>query len=496
MPLFSSAFARRTVALLFLGVLALLFIVAAAGWLTARTAAHTEEVIRERDLRMATGVIQTALLDAETGQRGYVLTAEARYLEPYTAALPVVRDAFARLSGLFHAQDRSEERLRQLRGDIDAKLAELAETVELTRAGRRDEALALVRTDRGKAAMDRARKTLGGLIEDAEARVTERLADLNRASELLLWVSGVGALLIVLFAAGAAWVVVQYTAQLVAARHELQVANASLEERVAERTTSLTRANEEIQRFAYIVSHDLRSPLVNIMGFTSELEVGAEALKRYLEGDAMQADRAKAAALEDIPEAIRFIRASTGRMDTLINAILKLSREGRRALNPEPVDLVKLFAATAASVQHQLDEANATLTVPDRAPIIVSDRLALEQVVGNVVDNAVKYLARDRPGRIAIVVSQSPGRISIAISDNGRGIAEQDSERIFELFRRAGAQDRPGEGIGLAHVRALARRLGGDISVRSELGRGSTFQIDLPVRLRVSDSQTHLEVTK
>ncbi|HTE82427.1 MAG TPA: CHASE3 domain-containing protein, partial [Reyranella sp.] len=80
MPLFSSAFARRTVTLLFLGVLALLFIVAAAGWLTARTGAHTEEVIRERDLRMVTGVIQIALLDAETGQRGYVLTGEDRYL--------------------------------------------------------------------------------------------------------------------------------------------------------------------------------------------------------------------------------------------------------------------------------------------------------------------------------------------------------------------------------------------------------------------------------
>src|SRR5262249_26446956 len=131
-----------------------------------------------------------------------------------------------------------------------------------------------------------------------------------------------------------------------------------------------------------------------------------------------------------------------------------------------------------------------------KAPIVVSDRLALEQVVGNVVDNAVKYLARDRPGRIAVAVTSSPGRIGIAISDNGRGIAEQDRERIFELFRRAGAQDRPGEGIGLAHVRALARRLGGDISVRSELGRGSTFQIDLPARLRPGGSHGHPEETK
>jgi len=496
MPLFSSAFARRTITLLFLGVLALLSIVGAATWLTLRTAAHTAEVVQERSLRMVTGAIQTAMLDAETGQRGYLLTGEDRYLQPYTAALDVIRDGLANLGELYRQDDRPDARLVRLKALIDEKLGELARTIELAKAGRRDEALALVKTDSGKAAMDRIRAVLTGLIENAEGQVSSRLDDLDRASTLLLWVVGLGAVLIVLFGGGAAWVVVRNTAELVAAQRELQVTNASLEERVAERTISLTRANEEIQRFAYIVSHDLRSPLVNIMGFTSELEVSAEALRRYLGGDAMQADKAKAAAMEDIPEAIGFIRASTGRMDSLINAILKLSREGGRELNPEPIDLVKLFAATAASVKHQLDEANAALSVPDKAPIVVSDRLALEQIVNNVVDNAVKYLARDRPGRIAIVVTPSPGRVSIAISDNGRGIAAQDLERIFELFRRAGVQDRPGEGIGLAHVRALARRLGGDISVRSEPGRGSTFQIDLPTRLRVSKSRTPIEVMK
>jgi signal transduction histidine kinase len=489
MPLFSSAFARRTLTLLLLGVLALLAIVATAGWLSARTAEHTDEVIRERQIRTVTGAIQIAMLDAETGQRGFVLTGEERYLAPYTAAVPALHRSLSELATLYAAEDRSRARLATLRGQIDAKLAELAETIKLARGGKRDQAVAVVQTDRGKATMDDIRRRLDALIGEAEGRVSGRLEALNRASELLVWVTGIGAVLIVLFAGGAAWTVAQYTRQLVAARHELQLANVSLEERVAERTASLTRANEEIQRFAYIVSHDLRSPLVNIMGFTSEMEQGAETLKRYLGGDEGQAERARTA-LEEIPESIGFIRASTGRMDSLINAILKLSREGRRELNPEPVDLAKLFAATAATVRHRLDEAGATLTVPEKAPIVISDRLALEQVVGNVVDNAVKYLARDRPGRITVTVSQSMGRVGIAIADNGRGIAEQDRERIFELFRRAGAQDRPGEGIGLAHVRALVRRLGGEITVQSELGRGSTFQIDLPARLRVADTQT------
>jgi signal transduction histidine kinase len=490
MPLFSSAFARRTITLLFLGVLALLAIVGTSGWLSARTVEHTNEVILERQIRMVTGNIQVAMLDAETGQRGYVLTGEERYLAPYTAAIPVAHDGLANLARIYADEGRPEARLDRLGQQIDAKFAELAETIELTGGGKRDQALAVVLTDRGKKAMDDIRGTLDALIVDAEARVTARLDALNAAAQLLTWVTGLGATLIVLFAGGAAWTVIQYTRQLVTARHALQVVNASLEERVAERTASLTQANDEIQRFAYIVSHDLRSPLVNIMGFTSEMETSAETLKKYIAGDQNEAERARVAALEEIPESIGFIRASTGRMDGLINAILKLSREGRRELDPEPVDLVKLFATSAASVKHQLDEAQATLTAPDKAPVIVTDRLALEQVVNNVVDNAVKYLTRDRPGRIAITVNQAPGRIGIAVSDNGRGIAEQDLERVFELFRRAGTQDRPGEGIGLAHVRALVRRLGGEITVRSELGRGSTFQIDLPARLRVEETST------
>ena len=488
MPLFSSAFARRTITLLVLGVLALLAIVATAGWLSGRTAEHTDEVIRERELRMITGTIQIAMLDAETGQRGYVLTGEERYLAPYTAALPIARQGLADLARIYAAEGRSGARVEALKKQIEAKLAELAETVDLVKIGRRDQALSVVMTDRGKAAMDEIRGTLTGLIEAAEGRVSDRLDALNRASALLIWVTGIGAVLIVLFAGGAAWTVIQYTRQLVVARQQLQEVNFSLEERVADRTASLTRANEEIQRFAYIVSHDLRSPLVNVMGFTSEMEASAETLKRYIGGDESQAARARTAALEEIPESIGFIRASTARMDALINAILKLSREGRRELNPEPVDLAKLFASSAASVKHQLDEAGATLAVPETAPIILTDRLALEQVVNNVVDNAVKYLARDRPGRIAITVSQAPGRIAIAVTDNGRGIGQQDLERVFELFRRAGAQDRPGEGIGLAHVRALVRRLGGEITVKSELGRGSTFEIDLPARLRVEEN--------
>jgi signal transduction histidine kinase len=490
MPLFASSFARRTIAFLVGGVLALLAVVAVSALLSVRTAQHAEEAVVEREIRALTTNLLAATIDAETGQRGFLLTGEPRYLAPFERAQPRLRRDMARLQELVARNPDQLAAVKQLSDVLDAKMAELTETIEQAKAGQRDAAIQTVLSDRGRLLMEKARTQLAHLISTAEGRVAARLEAVTDGAELLTWVTAAGSLLIVLFAAGASWTVVQYTRDLVAARSELQALNVGLEERVAERTEALTRANDEIQRFAYIVSHDLRSPLVNIMGFTSELEAAMKSVGPYVAGDATLASKARLATEEDIPEALRFIRASTGKMDGLINAILKLSREGRRELRAESVDLVALFKNAAASVRHQTEEVGAEIAVPSSAPALVTDRLAMEQVIGNVVDNAVKYLARDRPGRIVITTGETARRVHIDITDNGRGIAEQDHERIFELFRRAGAQDRPGEGIGLAHVRALVRRLGGDITVQSELGRGTTFRIDLPRRLRLNENST------
>jgi signal transduction histidine kinase len=272
------------------------------------------------------------------------------------------------------------------------------------------------------------------------------------------------------------------TRDLEAAHKALGVSYAGLEETLTERAAELRDANEEVQRFAYIVSHDLRAPLVNIMGFTSELEaLRDEALARLRElraaSDGKSPDDETLAA--DFSEALGFIKASIAKMDRLINAILKLSREGGRTFKPEPIDTTALLKGIAASLAHQAEVTGATLEIGDLPPI-TSDRLALEQVFSNLLDNALKYLRPDAPGRIAVTGRAAGSRVVYEVSDNGRGIAERDRERVFELFRRAGAQDKPGEGIGLAHVRALVRRLGGTIRLASEPGQGSTFTIALP----------------
>jgi signal transduction histidine kinase len=287
--------------------------------------------------------------------------------------------------------------------------------------------------------------------------------------------------------------------ELEQAQKRLIEVNAGLENAIAQRTIELTETNEEVQRFAYIVSHDLRAPLINIMGFTSELATlrdelaarlhpkragrtagrGAEASVELDETDA----KGGQVLLEDFDEALGFIKSSIDKMDRLINAILTLSRQGARRFQIEPVDMNALLHAIADATAHQLLDADTDMVIEDLPPL-ESDRLALEQIFSNLIDNAVKYLREGVPGRIRVSARRAGSFIVYLVEDNGRGISPDDFKRIFELFRRSGVQDRQGEGIGLANVKALVRRLGGIVTVESELGAGTVFKVTLPMRSR------------
>ncbi len=490
MPISQISFVRRTLIAIFIGLAALLVIVGVNLWLAGQTRGYANSVTAVRQQRLAILDLRGFLDDAETGQRGYLLTGDPKYLAPYKAAYDAIPGQLDRIRTLLADEPQQKGVIAALSESVTGKLAELQQTIDLYNAGQREQALALVKSDRGEALTDRARQQLGILITAADARVETAVQDQTASITALKWVTIGGAIAIILVVGGCVWAVIIYTRQLIAAQQEVQTLNAGLEERVRERTADLGRANEEIQRFAYIVTHDLRAPLVNIMGFTSELDGCLTAIQKYV-SEADQADGSQAlkdargAALEDLPEAISFIRSSTRKMDGLINAILKLSREGRRVLKPEPIRLDALLQTAAANVQHQVTEAGGTVEIDAKVPALVSDRLALEQIFGNLLDNAVKYRSPARPLKVEIRAREDRARrILVEVHDNGRGIARQDHERVFDLFRRSGAQDQPGEGIGLAHVRTMVRTLGGDITLQSEIEQGTTMKLDLPHDLR------------
>ncbi|SFZ82454.1 sensor domain CHASE3-containing protein [Devosia enhydra] len=490
MPVTSRTFIRSTILLLIGGLVALLAIVGTTIWLGERSQSFFDEVIEAREARVAAVGLRYSLTQAEGGQRGFLITGQDVYLEPYTAAVAQLPAQIAALESILVPYPQATEPMARLKDAIAAKQREMEETIALRRAGREAEAQALVANDVGRQLMEESLFFLGAIIDAADERLTTGVSDQRANANAQRLVNIIGGLIIILVVGGAALLVVRYTRELTQARDEVRTLNTELEGRVNERTADLARANEEIQRFAYIVTHDLRAPLVNIMGFTSELEESVKNVRAVIEragGDDPEIEAARLAATEDLPEAIGFIRSSTRKMDGLINAILKLSREGRRVLRPERIELDALLRAAADAVQHQVAEGEGQVVLDVQVPAIRSDRLALEQIFGNLLDNAVKYRQKGRPLEITIRGRQMPGnRVAIEVIDNGRGVAGQDLERIFELFRRSGAQDQPGEGIGLAFVRSVVRNLGGEITVASEFGKGTAFTVILPRALAIA----------
>jgi signal transduction histidine kinase len=256
------------------------------------------------------------------------------------------------------------------------------------------------------------------------------------------------------------------------------------EARLKSYSEELVEINEELKNFAYIVSHDLRAPLVNIKGFSQELdrslrEIEPNFEKHLLMLDEPEKERVAPILKKDIPEALKFIGSSVNRMDNLINAVLKLSRAGRRKLNPEPLQMRDFVQGILNTLAHQIESRNITITVGD-LPGIVADRTTMEQIFGNLLDNAIKYLEHGRPGAIAVSAEHGDAEIVFHVRDNGRGIAKEDIPKAFEIFRRVGRQDVPGEGMGLAYVKTLIRNMGGRIWCESQPGAGTTFSFTIP----------------
>ena len=433
---------------------------------------------------------------AESAERGYLLTSEPEFLTDFKEAEAAIRPAFKRLAELTADNPVQAKHLNELLPLLDLRLREFNAVVSLAMGGQQAEANKIVKENATRRTTARIRDIADTMRDEEERLLRIRTAEANQTQILSAAAATAGSAAVLALAFVSVLLVRRSQQARDEAARQLRDMNVNLEAAVDERTADLREANEEIQRFAYIVSHDLRSPLVNIMGFTSELEeLRGSIFQRLARLSAPQTVTAGADAAPDetalsdadkelaqeFDESLSFIKSSIGKMDRLIAAILTLTREGRREFKPERIDVHELIEGIAKTVAHQVEEANATINI-DPLPQVVSDRLALEQTFSNLLDNALKYLKPGVPGEIHVTGRRKSGYIVYEVTDNGRGIDQKDHQRIFDLFRRAGAQDRPGQGIGLAHVRALVRRMGGTLSVSSEPDQGSTFTVMLPTR--------------
>jgi PAS domain S-box-containing protein len=266
--------------------------------------------------------------------------------------------------------------------------------------------------------------------------------------------------------------------------------NQELEARVQARTADLEEANRQLARkndenetFVYSVSHDLRSPLVNLEGFSRELALSCAEVKQVLTDPAMPPElRARAEAIlgREVAESIGYIQAGVARLTGIIDALLRLSRFGRVHYEPRHVPVGPIVERVVQALRLTADQKGATVTVGP-LPDVWADPLAVEQAFANLIGNALNYLSPNRPGRVEVgSQAAEPGLRAYFVRDNGVGIPAGHQAQIFQAFRRLRPELAPGEGMGLITVRRMLERLGGRIWFESAEGKGSTFYFTLP----------------
>ncbi|MEB2360635.1 MAG: PAS domain S-box protein [Bryobacteraceae bacterium] len=230
-----------------------------------------------------------------------------------------------------------------------------------------------------------------------------------------------------------------------------------LEDSIRERTSELMRSNEDLQQFAFIISHDLQEPLRIVSSYAQLVA------KRY--PDALG---------EEGHEFLRHITEGVSRMRQLIQDLLAYSRASQGGgLQMEETDVEGVVAWALMNLQVSIQESGANVTY-EKLPTVYGDRAQLAQLFQNLIGNAIKYRS-SAPPRIHIQAESRKGEWMFSVQDNGIGIAPEYRERVFGIFKRLHGREYPGTGIGLAICKRIVERHGGRIWVESEDGAGSKF---------------------
>jgi len=244
----------------------------------------------------------------------------------------------------------------------------------------------------------------------------------------------------------------------------------------------LEAKNWELENIIHVTSHDLRTPLVTISGFSEELSYSCQQIQSLFsqeESTPETKQQANAIVFEDIPESVDLIRASAAKMRSLLDGLVRMAKLGFSATEIVKLDMNKEIEEIIKTLGFQARQAKAKIEA-DKLPLCYGDSSQVYQVFFNLISNAIKYLDPSRPGVIRISGREENGESVYCIEDNGISIAEQDLSNVFKMFYRINPDHDEGEGIGLAVVRRIINRHQGRVWIESEEGKGSRFYVSLP----------------
>ena len=459
-----------------LGILALLS--ASDYWSTRTFLVTSEEVNHAHEVVEQLDHLLAEMTDAETGQRGYLITGSVRYLAPYERATARIADTLHAIRVLTADGSVEEERLNRLVPQVASRLAIMRETIDLYDREGLAAARQHVLTDRGKTVMDDIRKLVGEMDRAERMVLLDRGAYAHASARLTRVVVLVSDLL-ALGLVGSSYVIAM-RGLAERRRHVVAVEEARGQaERQAGELAVLARDRDEARRaaqeasrlkseFLAHTSHEIRTPMTALVGYTELLG----------DPDLSPAERA---------EGLATVRRNGEHLMTIVNDILDLSKieSGRMTIERMACSPFALVAEVAAVLRPRAAHDGLDVEVGYRSPLpetIETDPTRLRQILLNLVGNAIKFTPR---GSVRLEVGPvEDTRLCFEVIDTGIGLDAEQQARLFTAFSQADASTTRrfgGTGLGLAISKRLAGMLGGDLRVRSLPGEGSTFTLTIDV---------------